>query len=228
MPSIKELKQYLETLQNLGIKELYAEAGATPGSTAREEDYSNLDNESHLALLEAKYANCTKCALSAGRIKFVYGDGNPEAKVMIIGEAPGEQENLMGKPFVGKAGELLDRMIAAIHLDRETVYIANIVKCRPPGNRDPQPEERIACLPYLVEQISIVKPKIILMMGLVAAQTLLATNQSLGNLRQKVHFFEGIPSYVSYHPAALLRNPNWKAPAWEDLKLFYQHYLNLI
>lgn len=226
MPSIKEIKQYLETLQNLGIKELYREPGA--GNDLPAEDNSNLDKRSLLALKEAQYANCTKCALAAGRIKFVYGDGNPEAAVMIIGEAPGDQENQIGRPFVGRAGELLDRMIAAIHLDRETVYIANIVKCRPPGNRDPQTEERIACLPYLMEQISIVKPKLILMMGLVAAQTLLATNQSLGNLRQKVHLFEGIPSYVSYHPAALLRNENWKPAAWEDLKLFYQHYLNLV
>ena len=213
MASLKELRQHLEILQNLGIKELYK----------YQSNHARL-----LAEKEREHSDCRLCPLAEGRIKFVYGSGNPEAKAMIIGEAPGEQENLMGKPFVGKAGELLDKMLLAIELSREDIYIANIVKCRPPGNRDPQPEERIACLPYLVEQISIVKPKIILMMGLVAAQTLLATNQSLGNLRQKVHFFEGIPSYVSYHPAALLRNPNWKAPAWEDLKLFYQHYLNLV
>ncbi len=213
MASLKELRQHLEILQNLGIKELYK----------YQSNHARL-----LAEKEREHSDCRLCPLAEGRIMFVYGSGNPEAKAMIIGEAPGEQENLMGKPFVGKAGELLDKMLLAIELSREDIYIANIVKCRPPGNRNPESSERLACLPYLMEQIAIIKPKLFLFMGLVAAQTLLGTTQSMGILRQTVHEFDGIPAYVTYHPAALLRNPEWKRPAWEDLQEFQKHYLKLL
>lgn len=212
MASLKELRQHLELLQNLGIKELYK----------YQSNHALL-----LAEKEKEHSNCRLCSLCEGRIKFVYGSGNPEAKAMIIGEAPGEQENLTGKPFVGKAGELLDKMLLAIELTREEIYIANIVKCRPPGNRNPESSERLACLPYLMEQIAIIKPKLFLFMGLVAAQTLLGTTQSMGILRQSVHEFDGVPAYVTYHPAALLRNPEWKRPAWEDLQQFQKHYQKL-
>lgn len=212
MASIKALRQHLETLRCCGITEVFN---------------SPIDKAARLTELEQRYSTCEKCPLHVNRIKFVYGSGDPEARAMIIGEAPGEQENLTGKPFVGKAGELLDRMLVAIELTREQVYIANIVKCRPPANRNPETEERIACMPYLTEQIRIVKPKVILLMGLVAAQTILGSNQTMGALRLKVHEYDAIPVYVTYHPAALLRNPDWKAPAWEDLKKFRDYYQSL-
>ncbi|HOH98641.1 MAG TPA: uracil-DNA glycosylase [Candidatus Cloacimonadota bacterium] len=211
--STRALIQYLEYLKSSGVSHLY-----TPQS----------DKAKLLGELQAKYSGCDKCPLAAGRIKFVYGEGNPDAVAMIIGEGPGEQENLSGRPFVGAAGQLLDKMLAAIKINRQDVYIANIVKCRPPGNRNPEAAERLACMPYLVEQISIIQPKIILMMGLVAAQTLLGNSESLGWHREKTHEFMGIPAYVTYHPAALLRNPNWKKPAWEDLQKFQVDYEALL
>jgi DNA polymerase len=206
------LRQYLEHLKNSGIKELYR-----PES----------NKTSTLAKLHAKYANCTLCPLHTGRIRFVYGEGDSDAKVMVIGEAPGEQENLSGRPFVGKAGNLLDKMLIAINLQRQDVYIANIVKCRPPGNRNPETGERLACMPYLVEQIQIVQPKMLLIMGLVAAQSLLGNSNSLQWHREKVHEFMGIPAYVTYHPAALLRNDSWKKPAWDDLQAFQKELIKL-
>jgi len=147
---------------------------------------------------------------------------------MLIGEGPGEQENLTGRPFVGPAGNLLTNMLKAINLSREDVYICNIVKCRPPNNRNPEPEEREACLPYLLEQIDIIQPKLILMLGLVAAQTLLNTKLSMEKLRQTTHSFQGIKTFVTYHPSALLRNPNWKKPAWQDLQRFQAEYVKLL
>ncbi|HPS38752.1 MAG TPA: uracil-DNA glycosylase [Candidatus Cloacimonadota bacterium] len=212
MSSVKALQQYLETLQRCGIKEIFR----------------NQTNKAELLLgLEQKYSGCTLCKLCEGRIKLVYGSGDPNAKAMIIGEGPGEQENIQGKPFVGKAGELLDRMLIAINLKREDVYIANIVKCRPPGNRNPETDERLACLPYLMEQISIIQPRVLLMMGLVAAQTLLTTNQTMSVLHETTHEFQGIPAFVTYHPAALLRNENLKLPAWKDLLRFQAFYESL-
>lgn len=212
MTSLKAIRQYLELLQNCGIREIYR----TPSVSALS-----------LSELEQKYSSCTLCPLHANRIKFVYGSGNPEAKAMLIGEGPGEQENLTGKPFVGKAGDLLDKMLAAINLHRSELYIANIVKCRPPGNRNPETAERLACLPYLLEQISLIRPQLLLLLGLVPAQTLLTQNQSMGWFREHEHEFQGIPVYVTYHPAALLRNPEWKRPAWEDLQKFQKHYQSL-
>ena len=147
---------------------------------------------------------------------------------MVIGEGPGEQENLTGRPFVGAAGGLLDKMLAAIHLPREDIYITNIVKCRPPGNRNPESAERLACMPYLVEQIQIIQPKMLLILGLVAAQSLLGNDNTLGWHREHSHSFLDIPAYVTYHPAALLRNSNWKRPAWEDLQAFEKEYQKLL
>ncbi len=212
--SAKALRQYLETLKNLGIKELYgSQTEAAPLPTLEE--------------LEARYSGCTKCKLHEGRIKFVYGDGNSKADIMVIGEGPGDQENQTGKPFVGRAGQLLTDMLKAIDIDRQDVYIANIVKCRPPANRNPEPEERLACLPYLVEQIQLIRPKVFLLMGLVAAQTLLDSKESMGNMRVQDHVLFERPAFVTYHPAALLRNEQWKRPAWEDLKRF-RDYLKTI
>lgn len=199
-------------LQNLGIKELYKPS----------DPKSELLDKHKL-----QYSDCVKCPLHEGRNKFVYGEGNPNALAMIIGEGPGAEENLTGRPFVGQAGALLTKMLNAIDLAREDVYICNIVKCRPPANRNPESSEREACLPYLLEQIEIIQPKLLLMLGLVAAQTLLQSNLTLEKLRLDTHEFQGIKSYVSYHPAALLRNPNWKKPAWEDLQRFRDDYNSL-
>ena len=163
--------------------------------------------------------NCRKCALCEERKNAVPGEGPPDAGLMVVGEGPGANEDEQGRPFVGRAGKLLDDILAAIGCPRETVYIANIVKCRPPGNRNPERDEIAACLPYLHRQIALVNPKVILAMGGVAAGTLLDFKGSLGSLRNKIHTFHKIPVVVTYHPAALLRNPNWKKPTWDDVRI---------
>ncbi len=164
---------------------------------------------------------CTACALHETRTQAVFGVGNRRAEWMVIGEAPGAEEDRRGEPFVGRAGQLLDAMLRAIGLSRETnVYIANILKSRPPGNRDPRPEEVAACLPYLHRQIALVRPKLLLAVGRIAAQTLLGTDAPLGRLRGRAHAFgeHNVPLVVTYHPAYLLRSPAEKRKAWEDLQ----------
>ena len=167
---------------------------------------------------------CMKCGLGKTRIKFVFGVGNPKAEIVVVGEAPGADEDEQGEPFVGRAGQLLNKILEAIQLKREEVFICNILKCRPPNNRDPQAEEIDCCEPYLWKQLEIIKPKIILCAGRIAGQSLLKTNSSLTLLRGKVHDYRGIPLMVTYHPAALLRNPNWKRPCWEDMQQFRKLY----
>ena len=171
-----------------------------------------------LAELNKQICLCVKCPLGHTRTKFVFGVGNPSASFMVIGEAPGADEDAQGEPFVGRAGQLLNKILEAINFRREDVYIANILKCRPPGNRKPVPEEVDLCLPYLKKQISLIAPKVILCLGLTAAENLLGTRESMSKLRGVIHSFEGVPVLVTYHPAALLRNPNWKRPTWEDVQ----------
>lgn len=166
--------------------------------------------------------HCNKCPLCEGRTNTVPGEGNPAARLMLIGEGPGATEDETGRPFVGRAGELLTTILGSIDLTRENVFIANVVKCRPPSNRKPLPDEIAACRPHLERQIALIKPKVLLALGGTAAETLLATKQSLGNLRGRVHSFHGIPLVVTYHPAALLRNPNWKKPTWDDVRIARQ------
>jgi len=168
--------------------------------------------------------NCTLCPLGHTRTKFVYGVGNPNADIMFIGEAPGRDEDLKGEPFVGRAGKLLDKILEAMKLTRQDVYIANILKCRPPDNRDPQPDEMKLCMPYLKEQIHMIKPKFICALGRIAAHGLLETTTPLGQLRGKWHRFEGIPLIVTYHPAALLRFQQYKRPTWEDMQALMAEY----
>jgi DNA polymerase len=164
-------------------------------------------------------AGCTRCGLSATRTQTVFGTGDRSAQVMVIGEAPGFEEDRQGEPFVGRAGQLLNSMLKAAGFDRRDVFIANILKCRPPGNRNPQPGEAAACLPYLRRQIELVAPGVILCVGRIAAQNLLATAAPLGTLRGTVHRHDsGVPVVVTYHPAYLLRSPGEKRKAWEDLK----------
>jgi DNA polymerase len=168
--------------------------------------------------LERNVAACTKCELHKSRTQTVFGVGNRNADLLIIGEAPGRDEDLQGEPFVGRAGQLLNAMLAAIGMQRQQVYIANILKCRPPNNRDPGPEEAAACNPWLQQQIEMIQPAVILALGRVAAHNLLDTDQSLASLRNRQHDYAGIPLIVSYHPAYLLRKPVEKRKSWQDLK----------
>ncbi|MGQ0650027.1 MAG: uracil-DNA glycosylase family protein [Gemmatimonadaceae bacterium] len=164
-------------------------------------------------------AACTKCSLYKGAKNPVPGVGNPRADFVCVGEAPGATEDEQGIPFVGQAGQLLTKILAAIHLTRDDVFICNVLKHRPPGNRNPLPDEVEACQPYLVRQIELLRPKVLLALGTFAAQTLLQTREPLGKLRGKIHRYYGVPVVVTYHPAALLRNPSWKRPTWEDVQL---------
>lgn len=171
-----------------------------------------------LDAVAALVRGCTKCRLCEGRRQAVPGEGPADARLVVVGEGPGRVEDETGRPFVGQAGDLLTKILAAIDLPRERVFICNVVKCRPPENRVPQYDEVAACLPYLFRQIELVSPAVILAMGGTAAQAVLNTKQPLGALRQQVHRFRGIPVVVTYHPAALLRNPNWKKPTWDDVR----------
>ena len=162
--------------------------------------------------------NCMLCELGSTRTNFVFGAGNPNAKLMFVGEAPGKDEDLKGEPFVGRAGQLLNKMLQAIGSKREDVYIANVLKCRPPNNRDPKPAEIDKCEPYLLHQIDLIKPAVIVALGRFGGASLLRTTMSLGDMRKSEHLYNKIPLIVTYHPAALLRNPQWKRQAWEDLK----------
>lgn len=174
---------------------------------------------------ENEIKDCAKCKLLAGtRKQVVFGTGNPDADVVVVGEAPGADEDIQGKPFVGRAGKLLTDILKAINFTREEVYICNILKCRPPENRNPLPDEISNCEPYLFKQLEMIKPKLILAVGTFAAQTLLNTKEPLGRLRGRFHLYKGVKMMVTYHPAALLRNPNWKKPTWEDVQLFRKEY----
>ncbi len=222
----KKLQKYFEYLQLSGIEDIYLKP-----VKAKEKikiiQSQNIDTKQQLIDLEKKYQVCKKCNLWKGRNKFCYGNGNPNAKLMLIGEGPGADEDRTGRVFVGRAGQLLTKMLLAIKLSRDDVYIGNIVKCRPPGNRNPLPEEKKACLPYLEEQISIIKPQILLLMGKVAASTLLEMDTTLKAFREQTYYYKGIKTYVSYHPSALLRNPGWKKFAWIDLQKIQKEYNTL-
>jgi len=176
------------------------------------------DRVTALAALREEVQPCTACRLHEGRNATVFGSGNPDADVVFIGEAPGRDEDLQGEPFVGRSGQLLTKILAAIGYDRDEVFICNILKCRPPNNRDPQADEVAACEPYLKRQLDILNPRVICCLGRVAAQTLLGTDASLKRLRETVHFYQGIPVMATYHPAALLRNPSWKRETWNDVR----------
>ncbi|HEX4683232.1 MAG TPA: uracil-DNA glycosylase, partial [Gemmatimonadaceae bacterium] len=175
-----------------------------------------------LADVAKQVATCTRCPLYATATNPVPGEGNPDADFMCVGEAPGATEDETGRPFIGAAGQLLTKIIAAIGLQREDVFICNVLKHRPPGNRNPMPNEVRACSPYLIRQIELVRPKVILALGTFAAQTLLGTKTPIGKLRGQVHQYHGVPLVVTYHPAALLRNPSWKRPTWEDVQLAHR------
>jgi len=188
-------------------------AGAVPARSAAPE------SADAWTTLAARVRACTLCSLHAGRTQTVFGVGKRDAPLFVIGEAPGADEDRQGEPFVGRAGQLLNAMLRAIGLPRQEVYIANILKCRPPGNRDPQPEESASCTPYLTEQIALVRPRVLLAVGRISAQWLLKTDAPIGRLRGRVHTYgeNDTPLVVTYHPAYLLRSPLEKAKAWTDL-----------
>ena len=175
------------------------------------------------AELEAVATSCEGCRLAKGRTQVVFSDGNPQARLMVVGEAPGANEDRTGVPFVGQAGKLLDLLLAAVDLSRkDSVYICNVLKCRPPGNRDPMADEIERCSPFLKRQIALVAPEVILAVGTFAAQLLTGANRPLGKLRGSVYAYEGVPLVVTYHPAALLRNSGWTRSTWDDLQLLRQ------
>jgi DNA polymerase len=188
-----------------------------PAAAQPERDVATLDWDA----LERTVAACTRCGLEATRTQTVFGVGDRSPDWLVVGEAPGQEEDRRGEPFVGRAGQLLDSMLRALQLARgRKVHVANVLKCRPPGNRDPQPREVACCLPYLHRQIALLRPKVILCVGRIAAQNLLATDAPLGKLRGRVHRLEpsGTPVVVTYHPAYLLRSPGEKRKAWADLR----------
>jgi uracil-DNA glycosylase len=177
------------------------------------------DKAAALRLIREDIGDCTRCALHKGRNKLVFADGSPNARLMFVGEGPGADEDAQGLPFVGRAGQLLNNMITAMGLKREEVYIANVVKCRPPGNRTPEPEEANTCSPFLFRQIDVVRPEVIVALGATAATYLLGQRQPLAGLRGRVHSFRGTKLIVTYHPAFLLRDPRQKKEAWADLQI---------
>lgn len=204
--------KYLKQTQELFGDELYL-------SKTNNSQEKNKNAKSELDNFCKGICECHKCSLGATRNKFVFGTGDPQASLMLVGEAPGAEEDRLGEPFVGRAGKLLDKILNAINRSRSNdVYICNVLKCRPPNNRDPLASEVEQCEPYLLQQIEIMRPKLIVALGRVAGTTLLKVEQSLKGMRSKLHDYFGTPLIVTYHPAALLRNSGFKAAAWEDFK----------
>ena len=178
-----------------------------------------IDKKAALATLRQELGDCKRCGLHKGRTKIVFGAGNPEARLVFVGEGPGQQEDESGIPFVGRAGELLDKIISAIGLKRDDVYICNIVKCRPPDNRDPQPQETGICGPFMMRQLEIISPEVVVCLGRPSAQYVLDTSRPIGKLRGHFHDMGGMRVMPTFHPAYLLRNESAKRPVWEDMKL---------
>jgi uracil-DNA glycosylase len=188
--------------------------------TAGCEDSIAMDRPAALRAIRDEIGDCVRCPLhKQGRKQIVFGVGNPNAEIMFVGEAPGADEDEQGEPFVGRAGQLLNNMIKAMGIQREDVYIANVIKCRPPANRTPEPAECEVCSPFLLKQIDVIQPKVIVALGAVASRALLGLNQPMSQLRGQWHDFRGYPLAVTYHPAYLLRDPRQKAAAWQDLQM---------
>jgi uracil-DNA glycosylase family 4 len=236
----QQLAARVNYYREMGIYDFYrraVEAGADvlPGTEAEEAFVAQQppeplpiieDKPAALARIRADIGDCTRCRLHKGRTNLVFGVGNPDADLMFVGEGPGADEDAQGEPFVGRAGQLLNNMISAMGLKREEVYIANVVKCRPPGNRTPERDECDICSPFLLQQIEVIKPKVVVALGAVAAKTLLAVNDSMANLRGRWYDFHGTRMAVTYHPAYLLRDPRQKKETWKDLQMVMK-YLGL-
>ena len=207
---ISDLRSYLGYLKEMGISFLPA--------LVQNSEKAILPGILTLADVREELGDCKRCKLHRTRRTIVYGEGNEKASLMLIGEAPGYDEDVQGRPFVGKAGQLLTKILQSINLPREEVYITNIIKCRPPQNRNPEPDEIRSCNPFLVKQIAVVQPQIICALGSFSAQTLLQTDIKITALRGKLHDLEGIQVIPTYHPAFLLRNPERKREVWKDMK----------
>jgi len=244
---LDKLEDYLEFLKSIEGDRLLIQKRAdniistrenlVPSSTIMEHNFEIVSNEKlfpqennekidtdwesaqTLEVLYSKIKDCLKCPFGQSRTHFVFGEGNPDADVMLIGEAPGADEDKIGKPFVGKAGQLLTKIIESVNFTRDEVYIANIVKCRPPNNKTPIEEEWKECLPYLIKQIEIIKPKILLLLGAVPFKALLGEQHQITKERGQVFYFQGIPTIPTFHPAYLLRNPAAKKDVWQDVQL---------
>jgi len=208
-----------EMLKEMGLSPVWRLRSVADVPEQIQEQKSSNVQEMDWTQLKAKVAGCTDCKLRAGCQQTVFGIGDEKADWLLVGEAPGSEEDRLGEPFVGQAGKLLDNMLAAVSLDRgRNVYIANVLKCRPPGNRNPEPDEVAKCLPHLLRQIGLIQPRLILAMGRFASQALLGTDATIASLRGRVHQYAGVPLIVTYHPAYLLRNLPDKAKAWADLR----------
>ncbi|HAX49957.1 MAG TPA: uracil-DNA glycosylase [Ignavibacteria bacterium] len=218
-PKPKVRKPAANTVQN--NKSAVAEIDIFGNENIKREEWEFAES---LDELNSKINTCMKCGLGKTRTNFVFGVGNPKADVVVIGEAPGADEDSQGEPFVGKAGQLLNKILEATGFSRDEVFILNILKCRPPGNRNPAPDEVELCRPYLEKQLKLINPKLILLLGKVASESLLKTKEPLNKLRGKTHDYKGWKVRVTFHPAALLRNPNWKRPTWEDMLEFKALY----
>jgi DNA polymerase len=213
--AISRLRKYLLQEQEQGVSELVL---------SKKPALSGSGHSGALAKFQKQISGCAKCPLSKTRTNFVFGDGDPKADMVFVGEAPGHDEDLQGKPFVGAAGQLLTKIIEAIKLDRSQVYICNILKCRPPGNRNPEPREIELCEPYLIRQLELIKPKVICALGTFAAQTLLKNATPISKMRGQIYYYHNIKLVPTFHPAALLRNPAWKRQTWEDVQLVRKIY----
>jgi uracil-DNA glycosylase family 4 len=207
---MNDLKSYLEYLKGMGITSL--PSSGTKSEEPRPPQILSLEE------IQKELGDCKRCKLYRTRRTIVFGEGNEKATLMFIGEGPGYDEDVQGRPFVGRAGQLLTKIIQSINIQREEVYIANIIKCRPPQNRNPEPDEIQSCNPFLMKQIRAIQPKIICALGTFSAQTLLKTDAKISALRGKFYDFEGIKVIPTYHPAFLLRNPERKKEVWEDMK----------
>ncbi|MFC2076093.1 uracil-DNA glycosylase family protein [candidate division KSB1 bacterium] len=207
---VGQFRDYLKTQADLGLESVVL---------PRWGSIKLASPKQRLAALNREVADCLLCPLGNTRTNLVFGVGDPAADLLFIGEAPGRDEDLQGFPFVGRAGQLLTKILKAMGLEREQVYIANILKCRPPGNREPLPTEVAHCLPILKKQVDIIRPKIICALGRVAAQNLLGSKLALGSMRGGTHEYNGVPVIVTYHPAAILRNPAYKRPTWDDMQV---------
>ena len=227
----RTLENYLRFCKEIGIGEL--PAGLAAGGTEIADAEKNGDALSHdrreprgssavqtLSEIREELGDCTRCRLCETRKSIVFGEGNPRARLVFVGEGPGRDEDIQGRPFVGRAGQLLTRIIQAMKLERKDVYICNVVKCRPPGNRNPEPDEVASCEPFLIKQIESINPEVIVSLGSVATGLMLKLkNFKMGQLRGTFHQYGNSKLMITYHPAALLRNPSFKKPVWEDMKL---------
>jgi len=230
-PNLAELRQivaglryYLEEEKSLGLKGWPRTSSALPVNASLRPSVIGSFSLSDLGAVRSELGDCRRCKLHPYRRHIVFGTGNPRAKLVFVGEAPGRDEDLQGEPFVGQAGQLLTKIIQSIKLSRDEVYITNIIKCRPPENRNPEPDEISACEPFLIKQIQVIRPELICALGTFAAQTLLKTEEKISALRGNFHEYQGIPLMPTYHPAFLLRNPYRKREVWEDMKKIRREY----